>query len=409
MTALIQWIVDSTLSLTALLVLLLVIRRHVARHLGAGTAYCLWLLVPVHLTATLLVPAGMAAYQIELAPLTVQIGGSGFAGGYWRTGFWWGAGLVWALGAGYVLMRLLLAIAGGMRLVRESFPATMRNKNLLADACPSSIEMRESSAIRSPTVAGLFRPALLLPGDFFTSYSTAEQRLILIHEICHMRRRDNLATVAAWTFTALLWFNPFVHIAYRAFRADQELSCDARVLAKANDSERKAYGRALVKSAATMEPVAVTSSWQNINDLKERTMMLKSHRNTRVRRLAGYGTFAALFIAVVLLSVDALAYDAETKSAKAQPALDAPAIAVRVNPRYPRAAAEDKIEGHVAMRFLVSTDGSVKDIEVIESSPKGLFEDEAIEAMKQWRFNPGRMEGEAVPMKAVQVIRFELD
>jgi beta-lactamase regulating signal transducer with metallopeptidase domain len=49
---------------------------------------------------------------------------------------------------------------------------------------------------------------------------------------------------------ALNWFNPIAWIAFRAFRADQELSCDAAIAAEASPETRCDYARALVKSAS---------------------------------------------------------------------------------------------------------------------------------------------------------------
>ena len=64
---------------------------------------------------------------------------------------------------------------------------------------------------------------------------------------------------------ALNWFNPIAWLAFRAFRADQELACDAAVTAARSDESRRDYAEALVKSVSPAR--AVTAAPLNPNDL----------------------------------------------------------------------------------------------------------------------------------------------
>lgn len=60
----------------------------------------------------------------------------------------------------------------------------------------------------------------------------------------------------------------------------------------------------------------------------------------------------------------------------------------RVQPRYPREAASNGVNGHVVMEFVLAPDGRVRSVEVVESEPEGVFEKAALSAMKQWRYPP---------------------
>lgn len=60
----------------------------------------------------------------------------------------------------------------------------------------------------------------------------------------------------------------------------------------------------------------------------------------------------------------------------------------RVSPRYPPRALRQRLVGLVVVSFLVRTDGSVDEVKVTSSEPKGVFEREAISAMQRWRFEP---------------------
>ncbi|MEL6258470.1 MAG: M56 family metallopeptidase, partial [Pseudomonadota bacterium] len=84
------------------------------------------------------------------------------------------------------------------------------------------ILVRESLLCSGPLVTRAKKPIVLLPAWFEEDYTPAEQRDALTHEIMHVRRGDLWALHAANLFRAAQWFNPLTHLAFRAFRADQE-------------------------------------------------------------------------------------------------------------------------------------------------------------------------------------------
>lgn len=68
---------------------------------------------------------------------------------------------------------------------------------------------------------------------------------------------------------------------------------------------------------------------------------------------------------------------------------------VRVEPRYPAAAARDGIEGYVVLRFTINETGGVEDIEIIEAQPRRIFDREARQALTRWRYAPKVVDGVA--------------
>src|SRR5688572_9800486 len=75
---------------------------------------------------------------------------------------------------------------------------------------------------------------------------------------------------------------------------------------------------------------------------------------------------------------------------------------VRVAPAYPTRTASCE-SGAVALRFTVDTDGTTKDIEIVESSSR-LFERPAIEAVSQWRYTPPTENGRPAAKRGLQTI-----
>lgn len=108
----------------------------------------------------------------------------------------------------------------------------------------------------SPAVAGWWRPLLLLPKSFPEGFATDEARLIIRHELMHVRRWDLPMNWLLCALQCLHWFNPLLWLAFARIRADRELACDAAVLGAETADQRCAYGHALLKLQDSM-PLSV--------------------------------------------------------------------------------------------------------------------------------------------------------
>ena len=85
-----------------------------------------------------------------------------------------------------------------------------------------------------------------------------------------------------------------------------------------------------------------------------------------------------------------------------------PSILRSPDPKYPEAARRANREAVVIVEFTVDVNGRPTDIKV--PKPKGFgFDEAAIEAIERWRFTPAKKDGESVPMRVRQPIRFNLD
>lgn len=81
----------------------------------------------------------------------------------------------------------------------------------------------------------------------------------------------------------------------------------------------------------------------------------------------------------------------------------------RTEPSYPFRASERGIEGAVQVKFLVGADGGVSRIEILSAEPAGVFEDAVLRAVPSWRYEPGQLDGRAVPSWVATTITFEMD
>ena len=81
---------------------------------------------------------------------------------------------------------------------------------------------------------------------------------------------------------------------------------------------------------------------------------------------------------------------------------------LRIPPTYPKRALRSGIEGVVTVEFTITTDGSVKDAEIIEAEPPNIFDKAVLRAIAKWKFNPDIVDGQPVEKRARQDIKFTL-
>lgn len=137
-----------------------------------------------------------------------------------------------------------------MRRRAESFADV--NVSDLKDALQISrgVDILEGEPGSMPMVCGLIRPAVFLPIDA-AEWSQDRRRIVLLHELAHVRRGDLLAHVLARTALSLYWWNPLAWSAWRALLKERERATDDMVLnlgARASD-----YAAHLLEIARTMQ------------------------------------------------------------------------------------------------------------------------------------------------------------
>jgi uncharacterized protein (TIGR03435 family) len=102
-----------------------------------------------------------------------------------------------------------------------------------------------SPAFAEPGVFGVRRPVLLLPAGITDRLTPPQLKAIVAHELCHIRRRDNLATAIHMGVEALFWFHPLVWWLGARLMEERERACDEEVLLMG--SEPQAYAEGILK------------------------------------------------------------------------------------------------------------------------------------------------------------------
>lgn len=353
-----DWFLLDTLVWTGVLIaLVMILRRPISRHFGAGAAYALWFLP---LARLLIPPFTLPSWLRPLAP-EVEAAGSGFVSqtdtvvtALTDSAATAPVGLASAEQPVDFLTPLLLLWLGGaaVMLVRRFWLYFELRRELLEAAVPvgevGSIRLIETPAISGPMAFGVIDRVVALPEGFMASRARKVRDLAIEHELSHHRGGDLVVNMAVQPLFAIHWFNPLGWLGWSALRRDQEAYCDARVVSARSPDERAAYAGVIADFArrpaiaprpALAAPMAcpVLGDKSIIHRLRSLSMSDISPR----RRLTGRAAVASAFLAVPLTAsfcfAEATAAPAPPSAPEAPPEWVMPVSAAPLAPPPPEA------------------------------------------------------------------------
>jgi TonB family protein len=221
---------------------------------------------------------------------------------------------LWGAGFAIALARTLLACAAVRRARRFAKPFSdpalceVLSRTLGLRRPPAVLETRAGSM---PMTFGVFRPAILMPsdsGEWNAEYSDARRRMVLLHEMAHVKRGDVPTHWVARTAFALYWWNPLAWKAWRGFLKERERAADDLVLnagARASD-----YAGHLLAVARAMHS-APNIGWAAVAMARHSQLenRLAAILDSRIRRNApgrGWAIAAALGAAALVAPLAAV-------------------------------------------------------------------------------------------------------
>ena len=428
---------------------------------------------------------------------------------------------LWATGVAIATMLMVLRLVRLARVTRTATAVTDRRWTEPAEDLRQFLNLRQHVAVLQSDQPGLIgtygwrRPRLLLPPDC-GSWSDDRIRIVLGHELAHVRRADWIIQVAAETVRAVFWYNPLFWIACARLRSESEQAADdavleagvppseyaAHLLAIARACRRSLAGGAIVPMArrSTLEgriaamlnttlahqrPTrrALAAALVVIAGITVAAASFRGSDQTQPRPLTGtvYDMTGAVLpqVALTLQDADGLQQSATTdrdgrfdfgviapgryrlsltlsgfhpiaqettlqearhwdrtitlqvgtlqetitvtdrRPAGAPPRatmpapiggnIRAPRKTVDVRPSYPEALRAAGIEGVVPLGAVIGGDGNVVSVRVLSSHAHADLATSAVDAVRQWRFTPTLLNGEAIEIYMTVTVRFSLE
>ncbi|GAA4413448.1 M56 family metallopeptidase [Nibrella viscosa] len=363
-----------------------------------------WVTVPAQTVEALRVPMT----SVTLPSITVTQRAQP-TGPDWQTILFALYGIV-ALG---LLFRLTVQVLGLMRMISRSARYPQGDHTLVIP-----------EAGQLPTFS-FFRYLVLNPAD-------TDSELIRRHELIHIRQRHSADILLIEIVQAFFWINPVLTLYKQAIQQVHEYLADQQAV------DKDQYASFLVDYAFGVHPVGITNPFFNSSQLKQRIRMLKSRSTSRwaLVRYALVIPAAALLVMCTQKEGDvAKLIDKKSDERAVSEGLSALsklgpkgeiftvveeppqfpggmknlATYLGQNIRYPEKAAKAGVQGKVFVSFVVATDGSIHDVQIL----KGLSEEINAEAMRVMYDMPhwtaGRQSGKPVNVKYNLPISFQLD
>ena len=157
----------------------------------------------------------------------------------------------WAAIAGVLLLRLAASLSQVRALKRRGREILDSSHPELAElvrqqSIRQNVKLLVSDEVRVPAAVGFLRPAVVLPSWALNELSIEELKVIVMHELAHLRRWDDLTNLAQKSLKAIFFFHPAVWWIENRLALEREIACDDTVLEHINAN---AYGASLISLA----------------------------------------------------------------------------------------------------------------------------------------------------------------
>ncbi len=231
---------------------------------------------------------------------------------------------VWLIGVAIVMLVPVVGLWQVFRLQRGARQPNDKKWLALRDGVAINlgivrrIQLLSSARTRMPLTWGVFRPVVLLPDDA-ESWDEPRRRMVLLHELAHVKRFDWLTQMIGQLACALHWFNPLVWFVARRMQVDREQACDDMVLAAG--ASPKEYAMELLHFASQLKfrsfsaLAAVPMARQTSLEQRVRGIMDGKRRRASVTRVAMIcGVAVCCCVLVPLAMMQAFAQEPSTDS-----------------------------------------------------------------------------------------------
>jgi bla regulator protein blaR1 len=298
------------------------------------------------------------------------------------------------------------------------------------------IPLFSSQSSLEPGVFGIVRPILLWPEKISQHLDDAHMEAIVAHEVQHVRRRDNLAAAIHMVVEAIFWFHPVVWWVGARLLEERERACDEVVLELG--SSPQIYAESILKTCE----FGVSSSLACVSgiaggDLKRRIVRIMSAPAADKLGLAkkiflaviGIGAVAGPIAIGLVRAPFAVAQSASpstgSQGAKGTAAtvpahapeqkiyqvgngVSAPTLIFAPDPQYTEEASKARYQGVCVLSLIVDAKGKPQRVQVVRHLGMGL-DQKAVEAVKQYQFEPAMLSGKPVPVKVNIEVNFKVN
>ena len=230
---------------------------------------------------------------------------------------------LWVCGFGVIALIRFKAWLRIRAAVRSSTPLEI----------PLTVEVRSSAGLVEPGVVGLLRHVLLLPAGIIARLTKPQLEAVLSHELCHVRRRDNLTAALHMIVEAVFWFYPLVWWIGARLVEERERACDEDVLRLGSEPQVYAQGILKVCEFYVESPLICVAGVSGNNLKKRMERIMRSHVGETLNiwrklflAIVGVVALAVPMVLGLLIGTQSRAESQTRDSAATAPAYEVPSI-----------------------------------------------------------------------------------
>ena len=323
----INWLIETLISSTLLIITILLLRKLIGRYIGSRWVYGMWLipllllvlpelqiflpelLTPItYLSDVSTLVAQNSLETIQVNDFSVLNNKSNLV----ETNFIYQSIFIVLWFVGVAIYWLMLWYKHKKFI--KNITSIKCNENIqiydtIRQLCSmlrlkSTPQLSFSVSTQTPFVYGVFKPQLVLPTNILNSLTSSQIEMLLTHELIHIKRGDLLFNILGQLFVGLFWFSPIVHVGFKAFKIDQEKSCDELVINRLSLTQSvHSYGQLLFDSALlNNKPSPLLSLWggSSKTQTRERIEMLKYYSDKKMKQ--GFGLIVVTLISFIFLT-----------------------------------------------------------------------------------------------------------
>jgi TonB family protein len=308
-------------------------------------------------------------------------------------------------------------LAMGLVRLRAIVARTERHETLarshhdLFESLGVAADVRLSDDLEGPATVGVRRPVILLPRAV-AAMSRAVQRAIICHELVHVKRRDWLFTLVEEAWCAVFWFHPLARILAARLSIAREMVVDEWTILITRD--RRAYAEALLAFSNPQPHIVGATPFIGRRALSQRIALIASEAVMSPRRAlwsiaVALGVLIGTTVAIIERVPMFATLHAQSPVYEPGRGVTLPVVLHEVKPEYTKAAMQQQIQGSVVMLCVVGESGDITDAEVTRSLDAEFGLDQAaIDAVRQWKFKPGRKGDTPVAVRVTIEMTFTL-
>lgn len=201
--------------------------------------------------------------------------------------------VLWTAG---IIASLLLSLPSFVQLknIRQSaLPLQDEHIRQLYHNCLKQTGIRSrlpvftTAVLKSPALAGFFRPAVYLPLHVISDCNETELRHMILHELMHYRYKDHVINIIIYAAGIFYWFNPILRLSVSTIRTDCETACDTSVLNLLEPEDFHSYGTTLIHAAETMSarPILFISGISaGMRQMKHRIRTISTYKKPDLKK-----------------------------------------------------------------------------------------------------------------------------